>query len=252
MTLPNIIGLLSPAAGCGKSTVAGILIEAGGHRIEPFAGTLKRMLVSMLQDAGLIQSEALRLVWLDKHEPIGCLPGAINTRRLQQTLGTEWGRDLIGFDESQVELNGGWQLRIADQDGEGLADLNLSHPQRSQFFSKANGFRPLVKCLFNAAIGFRIFGQHLQTRTSADHVVRQRQYDAAGVTVVGDLIASSVAKDAAHLRTVCRVGRQAIRIGPVPSVVVRGQSRVVLCPDKPCGSKSGTCRERRQECATQP
>jgi hypothetical protein len=58
-TLPSIIGLWSPAAGCGKSTVAGILIEAGGHRIEPFAGTLKRMLVSMLQDAGLIQSEAL-------------------------------------------------------------------------------------------------------------------------------------------------------------------------------------------------
>ena len=97
-TLPNIIGLWSPAAGCGKSTVAGILIEAGGHRIEPFAGTLKRMLVSMLQDAGLTQSEALRLVWLDKHEPIGCLPSAINTRRLQQTLGTEWGRDLIGPD----------------------------------------------------------------------------------------------------------------------------------------------------------
>ena len=98
MTLPSIIGLWSPAAGCGKSTVAGILIEAGGHRIEPFAGTLKRMLVSMLQDAGLIQSEALRLVWLDKLEPIGCLTGAINTRRLQQTLGTEWGRDLIGPD----------------------------------------------------------------------------------------------------------------------------------------------------------
>jgi hypothetical protein len=96
--LPDIIGLWSPAAGCGKSTVAGILFNRAGYHVEPFARTLKRMLQTMLVDAGMHTGEAIRMIWHDKHEPITCLPGAPTSRRLQQTLGTEWGRDLIGPD----------------------------------------------------------------------------------------------------------------------------------------------------------
>lgn len=90
----NIIALWSPAPGCGKSTVAGILAEQG-YQIVPFAEPMKRMIVVLLLRAGYSMDEALQYVRVAKHEPLKRLAGEPTARHLLQTLGTEWGRDCI-------------------------------------------------------------------------------------------------------------------------------------------------------------
>jgi hypothetical protein len=76
MTHPTIIGLWSPAPGCGKSTVAQHLYQRHGHIRLSFADPMKWMLVSMLQDAGYSYPEARRIPWEDKETPLDRLPGA--------------------------------------------------------------------------------------------------------------------------------------------------------------------------------
>ena len=90
----NIIALWSPAPGCGKSTVAGILAEQG-YQIVPFAEPMKRMIVTLLLRAGYSMDDAFNYVRVSKHEPLKRLAGEPTARHLLQTLGTEWGRDCI-------------------------------------------------------------------------------------------------------------------------------------------------------------
>lgn len=92
---PRIIGLWSPAPQCGKSTVAHVLKRRLGYQVEPFAATLKAMVVRMLECAGYDIVTALKLVHEEKEAPIQALPGAPSARHLLRTLGTEWGRDCV-------------------------------------------------------------------------------------------------------------------------------------------------------------
>jgi hypothetical protein len=87
-----IIGLYSPAPQSGKTTVANMLQEHGFGRV-PFAAPLKRMACEFLENLGYPEGEAARLVFFDKHEMIPEL--GVTVRHIQQTLGTEWGRDCI-------------------------------------------------------------------------------------------------------------------------------------------------------------
>ncbi|SCM73310.1 putative deoxynucleotide monophosphate kinase [uncultured Pleomorphomonas sp.] len=88
-----VIGLTG-AAGSGKSTVAQYIVEEwGGHR-RPFAGPLKRMLQTFLQDQGAGFNAALRMVTGDLKEVATDYLGGRTPREAMQTLGTEWGREL--------------------------------------------------------------------------------------------------------------------------------------------------------------
>ena len=87
MSLPRLIGLYSPAPGCGKTTVANLLIE---HERVSFAAPLKRAVWNMLNDLGL---EGFRYVYTDKEAIIPEL--GVSVRHMMQTLGTEWGRACI-------------------------------------------------------------------------------------------------------------------------------------------------------------
>ena len=98
MTHPTIIGLWSPAPGCGKSTVAQLLRQRHGHIRLSFADPMKWMLVRLLQAAGYSGNEARRIPWEDKETPLERLPGAPTMRHLLRTLGTEWGRDHVHQD----------------------------------------------------------------------------------------------------------------------------------------------------------
>ena len=98
MAHPRIIGLWSPAPGCGKSTVAQLLCQRHGHIRLSFADPMKWLLVSMLQAAGYSDNEARRIPWEDKAAPLDRLPGAPTMRHLLRTLGTEWGRDYVHQD----------------------------------------------------------------------------------------------------------------------------------------------------------
>ncbi|NBX45595.1 MAG: hypothetical protein EBR00_11290 [Gammaproteobacteria bacterium] len=86
MKLPRLIGLYSPAPGCGKTTVANLLIE---HQRVSFAAPLKRAVSHMLNELGLPGFYA----YTDKE---AIIPGLdVSARHMMQTLGTEWGRACI-------------------------------------------------------------------------------------------------------------------------------------------------------------
>ena len=87
MTLPRLIGLYSPAPGCGKTTAADLLIE---HERVSFATPLKRAVWRMLDDLGL---EGFHYVYTDKEAIIPKI--GVSARHMMQTLGTEWGRACI-------------------------------------------------------------------------------------------------------------------------------------------------------------
>lgn len=90
-----IVGLYSPYPGAGKTTVANALAHSEFVPVK-FAGCLKIMLRSCLQYQGLHHEEVQRMVEGDlKEVPSPYLCGR-TPRHAMQTLGTEWGRDLIG------------------------------------------------------------------------------------------------------------------------------------------------------------
>ena len=87
MSLPRLIGLYSPAPGCGKSTVANMLTE---HQCVSFAAPLKRVVSHMLNSLGL---EGVHYAYVDKEAIIPKI--GVSARHMMQTLGTEWGRACI-------------------------------------------------------------------------------------------------------------------------------------------------------------
>ena len=85
---PHLIGITG-RAGSGKSTAARVLVDAGWVRIK-MAGPLK----DMLRAIGLTEDQ---IEGDQKEVPCDLLQG--NTpRHAMITLGTEWGRDMIGGD----------------------------------------------------------------------------------------------------------------------------------------------------------
>jgi len=88
-TYPVIVALTGPA-GAGKSTAARYLIERHGYVLVKFAGPLK----AMLRALGLTDEHIEGSL---KEAPCPLLGGK-TPRYAMQTLGTEWGRDLISSD----------------------------------------------------------------------------------------------------------------------------------------------------------
>jgi hypothetical protein len=84
---PRLIGLYSPAPGCGKTTAANLLVD---HQRVSFAAPLKRAVWNTLNDLGL---EGFHYVYTDKEAIIPEI--GVSARHMMQTLGTEWGRACI-------------------------------------------------------------------------------------------------------------------------------------------------------------
>jgi hypothetical protein len=88
-----IIGLYSPAPQSGKSTIAHHLVLRHGYELLPFAQPLKKMARQLLAIQGLSEQRIVYHLHQDKTaiiEELGC-----TGRHLLQTLGTDWGRQLI-------------------------------------------------------------------------------------------------------------------------------------------------------------
>jgi hypothetical protein len=91
MSLPRLIGLYSPAPGCGKTSVASLLTDLLSDReCVSFAAPLKRAVWNMLDDLGL---SGFHCIYSDKEAIIPEL--GVSARHMMQTLGTEWGRACI-------------------------------------------------------------------------------------------------------------------------------------------------------------
>jgi hypothetical protein len=89
MSAPKLI-VLTGKAGCGKSSVANHLIRNHGFEPVKFASVLKDMLYAMGLTYDHIEGEL-------KEQPLDILGGK-TPRYAMQTLGTEWGRDIISKD----------------------------------------------------------------------------------------------------------------------------------------------------------
>lgn len=89
----NIIGLVGRRR-AGKDTAALALTEQGYH-IAKFAGALKGMIRTLLAYQGADADTIERLIEGDLKETPTHYLGGRSTRHAMQTLGTEWGRDLI-------------------------------------------------------------------------------------------------------------------------------------------------------------
>jgi hypothetical protein len=91
----KVIGIYSPAPQSGKTFVATVLVHSGYQPVS-FAEPLKRMMVEFLMSFGYDKDQAVRLSWFDKAVVIQELNASC--RYLLQTLGTQWGRELVGDD----------------------------------------------------------------------------------------------------------------------------------------------------------
>lgn len=94
----QLIAFYGPA-GCGKSVAARFLAECGGDFVlVKFASPLKDMLRAFYRAAGLPPEEIERRIEGDlKEVPCQLLRGQ-TPRFAMQTIGTEWGRDIIAAD----------------------------------------------------------------------------------------------------------------------------------------------------------
>ena len=91
---PICIALCSPVMRSGKSTVAAHLQQQHGFVLVKFAAGLKSMTRALLDSLGYKEHEIDRFVEGADREYI--LPEiGVSTRRIMQTIGTEWGRNCI-------------------------------------------------------------------------------------------------------------------------------------------------------------
>lgn len=91
---PRLIGLCSPAMGSGKTETARYLTEHRGFYRLAFASPLKNMTVALLSATGMDRWEVGKRVYGNRKEEV--IPSlGVSSRRIQQTLGTEWGRICI-------------------------------------------------------------------------------------------------------------------------------------------------------------
>lgn len=89
----RLLGVYSAVPGSGKSALAHALAVDGYERV-PFASTLKAMLSVLLEAIGYSPDLTQELVHVRKEVPLDALDG-VTTRHMLQTLGTEWGRQLV-------------------------------------------------------------------------------------------------------------------------------------------------------------
>lgn len=95
-TKPICLGLYSPNMQSGKSTLANILRSNHGFEVLRFAGPLKSMFKALLESLGVPEEDQRRMIEGDLKETPSSLLYGHTPRYIMQTLGTEWGRDLIG------------------------------------------------------------------------------------------------------------------------------------------------------------
>jgi hypothetical protein len=127
--MTRVVGLCG-VAGSGKSVAADELERMGFKRVR-FSAALKDMLRAFYRSCGLDESEIERRIEGDLKEVADPLLGGKTPRYAMQTLGKEWGRDLI-WDElwsrawrsrAEKELEAGHRIvaedvRFATEDAE--------------------------------------------------------------------------------------------------------------------------------------
>jgi hypothetical protein len=93
--MTRLIGLYSSAPGCGKSTVAKILVKQHDFAVQPFAAPVKSVSTTFIMQFGYSKEEAEYYLYEAKNVPIDRIPGKPTGRRIMQVVGTDMARNLI-------------------------------------------------------------------------------------------------------------------------------------------------------------
>ena len=155
--MKQILGLVGPK-GCGKSTLANLLVRDHDFRRISFASPLKMMLRSLLMNQGLPAGTVTDMI----DGPLKEIPTPYledkSPRHAMQTLGTEWGRNLIGdslwinawrraaeysrqaivaddvrfLNEAEVIRNLGGKVLLISRAGLGFGDEHVSEQELKQ------------------------------------------------------------------------------------------------------------------------
>jgi hypothetical protein len=136
-TKPRLIALCSPAMGSGKTTLARHLVEQHGFLRLAFATPLKCMAVEFLRATGLSEPDIHERVFgSTKEEPIPGL-GTLTSRRLQQLIGGEFGRDMIGTNV-WVDIARSAVLTAGER-GQSVVIDDMRHPNEADMVREMGG-----------------------------------------------------------------------------------------------------------------
>lgn len=91
--LPRVIALYSPSPGCGKTTVAEMLVRDYGYTRISYAAVLKDMTRVLLSGLGLSPEAIEEYMNTRKEEPLPHIHCSV--RYLTRYLGTEYGREIV-------------------------------------------------------------------------------------------------------------------------------------------------------------
>lgn len=126
-TRPQMIVAFTGLAGSGKSTAASHLVNAHGFQRVRFAGPLKAMMAALGCTADEIDGSL-------KEVPCALLGGR-TPRHAMQTLGTEWGRNLIA-DDLWIRA---WRAALSDVGGMSVAVDDCRFPNEAEAVRAAGG-----------------------------------------------------------------------------------------------------------------
>jgi hypothetical protein len=134
--MARLIGLYSPAAQSGKTTLA-LGLAGHGYVRERFAGPLRAMLAALLEWQGVGADEIReRLDGARKEEPCDLLGGR-SARHALRTLGTEWGRDRMAGDLWVVATMA--RVRALLAEGRGVVVDDMRFPNEAEAIRAAGG-----------------------------------------------------------------------------------------------------------------
>jgi len=160
----------------GKDTAAKAL-RCFGYKQIAFAEPLKQMLVGFLVASGYDQSRARMHVYGDDREiPLQALNGR-SVRHALQTLGTEWGRDLMHPDlwcDATMRA-------IASQPDRRFVISDLRFPNEAAAVRAAGGVIVRIDRHNNIAQDSHISEKHIETLT-VDHVIQNASASANDFT----------------------------------------------------------------------
>jgi hypothetical protein len=168
MTRPILIGLHGRAR-AGKDTVGSLLVRMGLDRVA-FADPLKHMLMAMGLDDYHFEGEAKErpIFWLGK-----------SPRQLLQTLGTEWGRELV-HPEIWVRIAGG-EIAASHLAGRGVVVTDVRMQDEADYIRRCGGeiwhiireVQPVAQHASEAGISPQSITRTIDNTGTLEHLERQ-------------------------------------------------------------------------------
>ncbi len=171
-----IIALTGPA-GAGKDTAGSILKQHHGFATLAFADPLRDMLRALVRHTPISEADIANRVGKEAPQPF--IAGA-SLRHCMQTLGTEWGRNLIdqnlwiNIARHRITIGtiGGQSLAITDARFDNEAEMVIAMGGQVWAINRPQA-TPVQAHVSEAGISEHLIARHIDNSGSHDHLARQ-------------------------------------------------------------------------------